>query len=70
MALVDQIAHRLADEMCAERPTAEPVLLEERAMSLRVARVCECRVDLEVVTPARQLESVEAPGGSPGREIG
>ena len=61
MARVDRISDALADEMRADRPAAEAVPLEEIALRLRVVRLGDRPVDLEVVSPARELDAVEAP---------
>ncbi len=69
MAGVDAVADRLADEMRAERPAAEAVLLEEAALLATVRLVRERAIDLEVVAPAGELQPVEAPGATPLGEI-
>src|SRR4029079_3978460 len=59
--LVDPVADRLPDEVRADRPHPEAVPLEQLAAALRVRRVGDRLVDLEMVAPARELEPVEAP---------
>ena len=60
MPLVDVVAHGLADEVVADREHLEAVLGEQVAAPLRVAVLLERALDVEVVTPARELEAVEA----------
>ena len=62
MPCVDRVADRLADEVRADRPAAEPVPLEQLALRLHVAGIGDGPVDLEVVSPAGELDTVEAPG--------
>ena len=69
VALVDRIAHALADEVVADRPAAEPVALEQLAPAGRVAGVAHRLGDVEVIAPARQLEPVEAPLGALAGEL-
>ena len=61
MTLVDRVAHGLTHEVRAERPHTEAVLVEPRADGLRVSRVRDRPIDLEVVAPAGELETVVAP---------
>ncbi len=58
---VDRVADRLADEVRADRPAAEPVPLEQLALRLHVAGIGDGPVDLEVISPAGELDTVEAP---------
>ncbi len=69
MALVDRVAHRLPHEVRAERPHTEAVPVELRPDGLRISRVCDRPVDLEMVAPARELESVVAPCRDLRREL-
>ena len=64
VALVDPVAHRLADEVRADRPHVQVVALEDLLPRAAVRLVRERLVDLEVVAPARELEPVEAPAAS------
>jgi hypothetical protein len=73
--LVDRVADRLPDEVCADRPAVEAVALEQLAPGAHVALVRERLVDLEVVAPGSQLEAIEAPfaafrGQGLEREVG
>src|SRR3954451_22548743 len=61
VALVDRVAHRLTDEMVADRPAAESVPLEDRAPARAVAGIPQRLGDVEVIAPARQLQPVEPP---------
>ena len=61
VARVDRVAHRLADEMRAEREAVQMVALEHLLDRRAVAVLGERAVDLEVVAPAGELEPVEAP---------
>ena len=69
MALVDAVAHRLSDEMGAERPDSESVTVEQLADPTGVAVVGEGLVDLEVVAPACELEPVEPDRGRLGGKL-
>jgi hypothetical protein len=62
VALVDRVAHRLADEVRADRPALEPVLLEQLALLAEVVGLSQRPVDLEVVAPAGELQPVESEG--------
>src|SRR5215217_3684627 len=66
---VDRIADRLAHEVVADRPAAEPVTLEQRAPAGGVAGVAHRLGDVEVITPAGELEPVEAPLGALAGEL-
>src|SRR5215218_1326023 len=70
VAAVDRVGDRLADEVVADRPDAQPVVLEQLALPGRVGRVAHRRGDVEVSAPARQLEPVEAPGAALRGEVG
>src|SRR5205085_357205 len=64
--LVDEpVGHALADEVVADGPAAQAVLLEERASAGRVRGLGQGFVYLEMVTPAGELEAVVAP--APGQ---
>ena len=67
--VVDRVADGLADEVRAERPDAEAVLLQQAADGLRVAGIGDRPVDLEVVAPAGELEAVVAPARDLRREL-
>ena len=69
VALVDAVADRLADEVRADRPHVQTVPLEERTLLLGVPAVGDRLVDLEVVAPARELETVEAPAGTASGQL-
>jgi hypothetical protein len=59
---VDRVAHRLPDQVRAERPAAQPVALEQRPLLAYVIRLVQGAVDLEVIAPAGELQAVESPG--------
>ena len=61
VTLVDAVADRLADEMRADRENVQMVALQDLLLRPAVAVVLERLVDLEVVAPAGELETVEAP---------
>lgn len=61
MALVDPVADRLPGEVRPQCPAAEPMALEQFAPVPGVGVVGQRPIDLEVVTPAGELEPVEAP---------
>src|SRR5918911_3319519 len=65
--LIDEpVGHALADEVVADGPAAQAVLLEERASPGHVGGVGQGFVYLEMVTPAGELEAVVAP--APGQK--
>ena len=61
VTLVDAVADRLADQMCADRENVQMVALQDLLSRPAVAVVLERLVDLEVVAPTGELETVEAP---------
>lgn len=61
MPSVDRIAGRLTHEVGPERPASDAMALEQRALVATVAWIGQGAVDLEMVSPARQLQTVEAP---------
>jgi hypothetical protein len=69
VALVERVAHRLADEMRRDREARESVAVEEMTVCFRVTVVGERRVDVEVVSPAGELEAVEPPAGRLLRQL-
>ncbi len=69
MPLVDPVAHRLPDEMRADRPDVQMVALEDLLARAAVVRVLQRLVDLEVIAPAGELETVEAPRAGLGCEV-
>jgi hypothetical protein len=68
MARVDRVAHRLADEVGADRPAVEPVAFKNLAPVGAVPGVGEGGRDVEVVAPAGELEPVELPLAALGGE--
>jgi len=60
VALVDQVAHRLAEQVVADRVAGEAVLLQHLPFAFAVAAVFEGLADLEVIPPARQFDTVVA----------
>ena len=69
MPRVDQVAHRLPDEVRPEREAVQVVALEDLLDAADVVVLGERPVDLEVVAPARKLEAVEAPAAGLFREL-
>src|SRR4030095_3412587 len=57
----DCLAHRLAIEVIGDRPTSEPVLLQNVSTSLQVALVLDRFRNVEMITPAGNLQAVVAP---------
>ena len=70
MPRVDRIGDCLADQVGADRPAPQAVALEQVAVSLDVTGVGQRPIDLEVVSPARELDAVEAPPSGAGGEVG
>ena len=69
VALVDRVAHRLPDQMVADRPARRArAARADRAAARAVARVAQRLGDVEVIAPAGQLEPVEAPPAALLRE--
>lgn len=59
MTLVDGVvADGLADEMVGDRPALQPVLVEELVAAVQIPGVGERLVDLEVVSPAGEFQTV------------
>jgi hypothetical protein len=67
---IDAIAHRLSDQMRAERPAAKPIPAEEVAELSSVLLLGKHTVDFEVVSPACELETVESPSAARRRQVG
>ena len=57
-----RIAHALADQVIADDVALQAVAREQLALGGDVAGIGQRLVDLEVISPARQLQAVEAPG--------
>ena len=68
LALVDRIAHGLADEVRADREAAQVALGQHVPLPRAVAVLLERRAHVEVVAPARELEAVVAHLGRLARE--
>src|SRR5216684_4846344 len=66
--VVDRVANSLADQVIRDRPALEAVALEDLPTSLDITWIGQGLVDLEVVTPAGELQPVESPGGRLARE--
>ena len=64
VARVDSVAHRLADEVVADRVDGEAVPGEQLMSAPAVGRIGERGPNVEVVPPAGEFEAVVAPGGS------
>jgi hypothetical protein len=56
--LVDQIAHRLSDQVRADGERLELVVRQDLPPSLGVVLVLEALIYVEVIPPARQLHAV------------
>jgi len=69
VALVDRVTDRLSDEMRRDGNTLEAVAVQDLAPAVRVTRIGKRLVDVEVIAPAGELESVEAPGGGLAGEL-
>src|SRR6266478_2400742 len=65
---IDRVANSLADQVIRDRPAVEAVALEDLPTSLDITWVRQGLVDLEVVTPAGELQPVESPGGRLARQ--
>jgi hypothetical protein len=61
VALVDRVAHGLADEVGADGEDLQVVALERLADPPAVAVLGQRAVDLEMIAPRRELEPVETP---------
>ena len=70
VAFVDQVTDGLADEMAAECEALEAVLLEQNAFGAHIAVGLQCFLDVEVVAPAGQFQSVIAHRLGERREFG
>ena len=70
MPRIDAIAHRLSDQVRAERPALETVPAEQVAEISSVLILGQNAIDLEVVSPACELETVESPRAALGRQVG
>jgi hypothetical protein len=69
MPRIDAVAHRLSDQMGAERPALETVPAKEIAEISSVLILGQNSIDLEVVSPARELETVESPRPALRRQV-
>src|SRR6266516_2821024 len=69
VARVDRVADGLADEVGADREAVQVVALEHLLHRPDVALLGERSVDLEMVSPAGELEPVEAPFARLAREL-
>jgi hypothetical protein len=69
VALVDRVADSLADEVAGDRLADKPPRLEQLAVAAAVVNVAQCSRDIEVVTPACELEPVVAPVGHARRQV-
>ncbi len=64
MALVDGVvANGLSHKVIRDGPDSETVALEDLATPGHIVVLGQCSVDLEVVAPAGDLETVVTPGG-------
>src|SRR5207245_11564763 len=64
----DRIANGLPHEVAGDGPAVESVPLEDLPASLHIVGIGQGLVDLEVITPAGELEPVETPRGRLLRE--
>ena len=69
VALVDHVQHRLPDQVIADRQALQVVPLQQIALLPAVVVVGQRLVDLEVVSPTRQLQSFIAELGSLARHF-
>ena len=69
MATIDRVAHCLTDEVSSERPAAEAMAVEQRALVPDVVGLGQGKADVEVVAPAGQFEAVEAPASRLGGQL-
>ena len=61
MAVVDQVANSLSDEVVADGPDLQPVPRKEFMSALTIAVVGKSFLHVEVIAPTRQFQPVEAP---------
>ena len=61
VALVNEVAHRLTDQMIADRPDFQAVFRKQIMPSLAIAVVRQCLAYLEMISPAGQLKAVVSP---------
>src|SRR5262249_54911733 len=69
VAVIDRVADALTDQMVGDRKAPEAVPVEDLPPALDVGSVGDRPVDFEVITPASQLQAVEAPGARPGSKL-
>ncbi len=60
VALVDVVQHRLADQMSADRVALQPEIVQQLPFPFAVVVFLQCLVDLKVIAPASQFDSVVA----------
>ena len=60
MSFIDHVQHRLTHQVIADRQTLQVVPLEQFAFLSTVVVVRQSFVDLEVISPTRQLHAVVA----------
>jgi hypothetical protein len=70
VALVDQVADGLADQVVADREALQAVGLEQLAPLPHIALRRQRLPDVEVVAPARELEAVVAHAPGQRRQLG
>ena len=69
VAVVHHVRHGLAGQVVADGPYSEAVGVQQLPALPAVARVLRTSCHVEVVTPARQLESVVSPFGRLGAQF-
>jgi hypothetical protein len=70
VARIHKIAHRLADQVVADREALQAVLGQQRALVEQVLLRRERLLHIEMVAPARELEPVVAHAFGERREFG
>jgi len=57
----DLVGHGLPDEVVADSPAAQVVLVEQRPLIRDVGGIGESLIDLEVIAPTGEFQPVVAP---------
>ena len=69
VALVDRVAHRLPHQVVRDRKAGQAMRLEQRPLVAQVLRRGNGLVHVEVVAPARQLDTIVAHAPGEGSEL-
>ena len=64
VALVNKVAHRLTDQVIADRPDFQAVFCKQIMPALAISVVRQCLAYLEMISPTGQFEAVVSPLGS------